>query len=425
MSQKQSLQHEDQTPTRRTERKSETPGAAAAHPAAVVRRARLDPKSLTPHDVLQLQRTVGNRAVGQLLSTPAVTPAPSGPTVQRAFDKELKALGLDAKTMNDPLLQKILAEVLGTKKTFGVPVKSGPSLWESEATRKDFGKGKYETVIDPTATQDPLVRQSYILHELMHVSADRRYAANQPGGGGTFENLVSDDEKSKALESQLLVKVITDLDGIVNSDNALDEGDRKYIQNRVGRMSNSTTEMDTVASELLYYITKKGLDHDTDTYKAIHNVAEWTYRRRQTGLPVPPPANLTDPPGDTALPDLKLVQPPPKQKKKGCFITTACVTARGLPDDCEELTVLRAFRDGYMRSQADGPALIAEYYRRAPAIVAAIQARDDAAAILERLFEVIQRCVRLVQDGQHPAALETYRAMALRLQAEYAPAGDR
>ena len=36
-------------------------------PVLVIRRARLDPDSLTPRDVLQLQRTVGNRAAQQLL----------------------------------------------------------------------------------------------------------------------------------------------------------------------------------------------------------------------------------------------------------------------------------------------------------------------------------------------------------------------
>ena len=29
----------------------------------------------------------------------------------------------------------------------------------------------------------------------------------------------------------------------------------------------------------------------------------------------------------------------------GCFLTSACTEARGLPDDCHELTVLRSFRD--------------------------------------------------------------------------------
>lgn len=38
------------------------------HPAAIIQRATAAPESLTTADVLQLQRTIGNRAVGQLLS---------------------------------------------------------------------------------------------------------------------------------------------------------------------------------------------------------------------------------------------------------------------------------------------------------------------------------------------------------------------
>ena len=39
-----------------------------SHPASIIQRARINPKSLTAADVLQLQRTIGNRAVGRLLS---------------------------------------------------------------------------------------------------------------------------------------------------------------------------------------------------------------------------------------------------------------------------------------------------------------------------------------------------------------------
>ncbi len=51
-------------PDSRTTRQS----AQNAHPAAIVERARLNPNSLKPSDVLQLQRAVGNRTVGRLLS---------------------------------------------------------------------------------------------------------------------------------------------------------------------------------------------------------------------------------------------------------------------------------------------------------------------------------------------------------------------
>jgi len=39
-----------------------------SNPASIIQRARINPKSLSPADVLQLQRTIGNRAVGKLLS---------------------------------------------------------------------------------------------------------------------------------------------------------------------------------------------------------------------------------------------------------------------------------------------------------------------------------------------------------------------
>jgi hypothetical protein len=41
------------------------------HPATIIQRAKFAPRSLTPHDVRQLQRTIGNRAVIQLLTQTA------------------------------------------------------------------------------------------------------------------------------------------------------------------------------------------------------------------------------------------------------------------------------------------------------------------------------------------------------------------
>ena len=58
--------------TKREPAKTRQPVAAPVvqpptHPAAILQRAALDPGSLTPNDVLRLQRTIGNRAVSQLL----------------------------------------------------------------------------------------------------------------------------------------------------------------------------------------------------------------------------------------------------------------------------------------------------------------------------------------------------------------------
>ena len=45
-----------------------------------------------------------------------------------------------------------------------------------------------------------------------------------------------------------------------------------------------------------------------------------------------------------------------------CFLTSACVEAKGLADDCHELSVLRNFRENYLRTVPEGRREIAEYY---------------------------------------------------------------
>ena len=68
----------------------------------------------------------------------------------------------------------------------------------------------------------------------------------------------------------------------------------------------------------------------------------------------------------------------------GCFLTSACVNAKGLPDDCYELTTLRKFRDEYLSKQECGECEIAHYYHVAPAIVERINASKNSTAVFTR-----------------------------------------
>lgn len=52
-----------------------------------------------------------------------------------------------------------------------------------------------------------------------------------------------------------------------------------------------------------------------------------------------------------------------------------------MPDDCEELQILRSFRDHYLANQPGGMEEIEQYYAIAPRIVASIHQRVDAAFI--------------------------------------------
>ena len=59
-------------------------------------------------------------------------------------------------------------------------------------------------------------------------------------------------------------------------------------------------------------------------------------------------------------------------KELKCYITTAVCEFSGKPDDCDELTTLRRFRDTYMSSTPLLLAQVDEYYREAPKVVEAI-----------------------------------------------------
>ncbi|HII01796.1 TPA: DUF4157 domain-containing protein [Methanosarcinaceae archaeon] len=81
-----------------------------SNPVAIIQRARINPKSLTQTDVLQLQRTIGNRAVGRLLSGTGGLPfTAQQATVQRQEIPEEEEL-LQGKMMNTVQRQEIPEE---------------------------------------------------------------------------------------------------------------------------------------------------------------------------------------------------------------------------------------------------------------------------------------------------------------------------
>jgi hypothetical protein len=106
-------------------------------------------------------------------------------------------------------------------------------------------------------------------------------------------------------------------------------------------------------------------------------------------------------------------------KYSACFLTTACVQHAGLPDDCEELTVMRAFRDGYLSRFEEGRLLIEQYYRIAPRIVERIRRAPDRRRTLGWILREVRASARAVGRGESEAAIVRYAAMVLRLQQRY------
>lgn len=104
----------------------------------------------------------------------------------------------------------------------------------------------------------------------------------------------------------------------------------------------------------------------------------------------------------------------------GCYLTSACVEAKGMADDCEQLQNLRTFRDVYLRGTEGGAQEIAEYYLIAPKIVENIKKRKDSTAIFEKVYEeLIEPCVSFIKQGNNEQAHKLYKEYTLQLKQEY------
>lgn len=102
-----------------------------------------------------------------------------------------------------------------------------------------------------------------------------------------------------------------------------------------------------------------------------------------------------------------------------CYLTTACIAARNLPDDCYELSVLRWFRDNYVIQTAEGAADLTHYYAVAPEIVMTIsQAKDSYRRFISIYNDLIQPCIALIESREYKKAYDLYKEYSLALEAE-------
>ncbi len=95
-----------------------------------------------------------------------------------------------------------------------------------------------------------------------------------------------------------------------------------------------------------------------------------------------------------------------ESQKSGCFLTTACVQAAGLPDDCHELTALRNFRDTFIRGLDGGDEMIRRYYDLSPRIVEKLSPSE-----LKSIYATVQLAVAQIGRGEFSKAFSTYAAM--------------
>lgn len=106
-------------------------------------------------------------------------------------------------------------------------------------------------------------------------------------------------------------------------------------------------------------------------------------------------------------------------KGGGCFLTSACTEYLGKPDDCEELTKLRAFRDNYMKSTEYGKKLVEEYYRVAPEIVDKINALDNKNKYYSEIYQTILLCLEEIDCCKNDEALNLYKQMVDKFKKQF------
>lgn len=108
-------------------------------------------------------------------------------------------------------------------------------------------------------------------------------------------------------------------------------------------------------------------------------------------------------------------------RKRGlCFITTAVCEFEQKPDDCEELTAFRAFRDLWLAQTAEGRAMIEAYYEIAPPIVQAVDYCDDRAARYGEIRrDYLEPCYTALKEGQTERCRDLYLRMVDDLAERY------
>ncbi len=107
-------------------------------------------------------------------------------------------------------------------------------------------------------------------------------------------------------------------------------------------------------------------------------------------------------------------------ESSGCFITSAVIASLGKPDDCDELLTFRKFRDNWLINQPDGPIIISEYYKIAPAIVSAIDSQIDSTTFYKRLWQdKFLPCLNLIEQSRFSEAKTLYLEIVLDLKQDF------
>ncbi|WP_299428996.1 hypothetical protein [Sphingomonas bacterium] len=226
-----------------------------------------------------------------MATVPAARTA-SAPVVQCVLDEERAALADVHHTTQDPLLRNIVGEAIGLN---GVDFQSGDDPEKAHAARVNQNdRTQHEVNLDPQQLTEPLTRQSHLLHELIHVSADRRYNANAGGDRDPALTAVVDpgqtiaeQDKEIGRQSKHRYGLAESLHDGVDDDDAVGDDIKALVKDRASRaMGHPHRELDSVSSELYYEFHRRGVDQTSHTFAKVKALAHGTYRSRNEGVPL-------------------------------------------------------------------------------------------------------------------------------------------
>ncbi len=85
-------------------------------------------------------------------------------------------------------------------------------------------------------------------------------------------------------------------------------------------------------------------------------------------------------------------------------------------DNCEELTILRNFRDSFVSAED-----IDHYYKMAPIIVEVINNIENNDAIYEYIYQnIVKVCVNAIKKGDYEFKYNRYKSSVITLEEQFA-----
>lgn len=93
----------------------------------------------------------------------------------------------------------------------------------------------------------------------------------------------------------------------------------------------------------------------------------------------------------------------------GCYLTTACMLSMNASDNCNELMILRDFRDKMIDEDEDFKKIVIEYYKKAPLIVNKIEKDNSKKKIYDDIYaNTIIPCINFIKNKQYKEAVKVY-----------------